>query len=139
MHKLATKIARGLRESNSGAIMEGLKGVKYRVLNTSKMQNRNFSKWDAKTFQFMLEYKLKWLKLPVKYVNLKNSSRTCPPCSGSTASYEGRLTKCNLILDRDIVAVLNLQMWGHGFAPKAFDELIKRGLSRGNKSPLIST
>jgi len=59
------------------------------------------------------------------------------------ASYEGRLMKCkkcNLILDRDIVAVLNLQMWGHGFAPKALDELIKReGLSRGNESPLIST
>lgn len=140
MHKLTTEIVRGLRESNSGAIMEELNGIKYRVLNTSKMQNRKLSKWDARTFQFMLEYKLKWLELPVKYVNPKNSSRTCPLCSGSMASYEGRLMKCNLILDRDIVAVLNLQMWGHGFAPKAFDELIKKeGLSRGNKSPLIST
>jgi len=143
MHKLTTEIVRGLRESNSGVIMEELNGIKYRVLNTSKMQNRKLSKWDARTFQFMLEYKLKWLELPVKYVNPKNSSRTCPLCSGSMASYEGRLMKCmkcNLILDRDIVAVLNLQMWGHGFAPKAFDELIKKeGLSRGNKSPLIST
>jgi putative transposase len=143
MHKLTTEIVRGLRESNSGAIMEELNGIKYRVLNTSKMQNRKLSKWDAKTFQFMLEYKLKWLELPIKFVNPKNSSRTCPLCSGSMASYEGRLMKCkkcNLISDRDIVAVLNLQMWGHGFAPKALDELIKReGLSRGNESPLIST
>ena len=59
------------------------------------------------------------------------------------ASYEGRLMKCkkcNFISDRNIVAVLNLQMWGQGFAPKALDELIKReGLSRGNESPPIST
>jgi len=115
MHKLTTGIVRRLRESNSGAIMEGLKGIKHNVLNRSKEQNRELSKWDARTFQFMLEYKLKWLELPVKYVNPKNSSRTCPLCSGSMASYEGRLmkcTKCNLILDRDIVAVSNLQMRG---------------------------
>lgn len=80
MHKLTTEIVRGLRESNSGAIMEELNGIKYRVLNTSKMQNSKLSKWDARTFQFMLEYKLKWLELPVKYVNPKNSSRTCPLC-----------------------------------------------------------
>jgi len=26
----------------------------------------------------MLEYKLKWLELPVKYVDAKNTSKTCP-------------------------------------------------------------
>ena len=32
--------------------------------------------------------------------------------------------KCNLILDRDVVAVLNLQMWGSGVTPNG-DELPK--------------
>jgi len=66
----------------------------------------------------MLEYKLRWLGLPVKYVDAKNTSRTCPLCSGSIASYGGRLTecgKCNLVMDRDVVAALNLQMRGAGF------------------------
>ena len=143
MHKLTTEIARRLRESNSGAIMEELNGIKHRILSASKRRNGKLSKWDARTFQSMLEYKLKWLGLPVKYVNPKNSSKTCPLCSGSMASYGGRLMECEgcgLVLDRDVVAVLNLQMWGQGFAPKALDELIEReGLSGGGEWPPIST
>ncbi|MEM1511491.1 MAG: zinc ribbon domain-containing protein [Candidatus Jordarchaeales archaeon] len=93
----------------------------------------------------MLEYKLKWNDLPVKYVNPANSSKTCPLCSGSMASYGGRITKCEecgLIMDRDVVAVLNLQMRGEGFTQRALNELIEReGLSRNesNNSLCIPT
>ncbi|MEM0328268.1 MAG: transposase [Thermoproteota archaeon] len=145
MHKLTTQIARELKEKNCGAIMERLKSVKYKILNHSKKMNRKLSKWNARTFQFMLEYKLKWLNLPVKYVNPKNSSKTCPLCSGSMASYEGRIMKCEecgLAMDRDIVAVLNLQMRGEGFTQRALDEIIEReGLSRNenNNSLCIPT
>jgi putative transposase len=78
MHKLTTEIARELERARSGAIMERLKGMKYRVLNGSREQNRKLSKWSARTLQSMLEYKLKWLGLPVKYVDAKNTSKTCP-------------------------------------------------------------
>ena len=121
MHKLTNKIVRKLKEVESGIILEDLKGIKHRVLNKSKSLNRKLSKWDARTFQFMLEYKASWCGLPVKYVNPRNSSKTCPLCSGRLATYEGRLMKCEkcgLILDRDIVAVLNLKMWGLGITPK---------------------
>jgi IS605 OrfB family transposase len=49
MHKLTTEIVRELKESNSGAIMERLRGIKQRVLSNSKEQNRKLSKWDAST------------------------------------------------------------------------------------------
>ncbi|MEM3809653.1 MAG: zinc ribbon domain-containing protein, partial [Thermoproteota archaeon] len=110
-----------------------------KVLRKSKENNRKLSKWNARTFQFMLEYKLKWLGLDVKYVNPKNSSKTCPLCSGSMASYLGRIMKCE---DRDVVAVLNLQMRGEGFPQRALDEIIEReGLSRNenNNSLCIPT
>jgi len=143
MHKLTTEIAGELKESNSGAIMEKLKGIKQRVLSNSKEQNRKLSKWNARTFQFMLEYKLKWLGLPVKYVDAKNTSKTCPLCSGYLVAYGGRLMKCekcSLTMDRDVVAVLNLQMRGAGFPQRALNELIEReGLSRGNEILLTST
>ncbi|MEM3790982.1 MAG: transposase [Thermoproteota archaeon] len=138
MHKLTTQIARELKEKNCGAILENLKGIKRRILNDSKKMNRKLSKWNARTFQFMLEYKLLWNGLSVKYVNPKNSSKTCPVCSGSMASYEGRIMKCeecNIILDRDVVAVLNLQMRGEGFPQRALDEIIEReGLSRNENN-----
>ena len=143
MHKLTTEIAGELKESNSGAIMEKLKGIKQRVLSNSKEQNRKLSKWNARTFQFMLEYKLKWLGLPVKYVDAKNTSKTCPLCSGYLVAYGGRLMKCekcSLTMDRDVVAVLNLEMRGAGFPQRALNELIEReGLSRGNEILLTST
>ena len=87
MHKLTTKIARMLVEIKSGAILEDLKGIKGRTLSKSKKLNRELSKWNARTFQFMLKYKLKWLGFPVKYVNPANSSKTCLVCSG-------RLMRC---------------------------------------------
>ncbi|MEM3258721.1 MAG: transposase, partial [Thermoproteota archaeon] len=129
MHKLTTATVRELKEVRSGAILEDLKNIKEKVLRKSKENNRKLSKWNARTFQFMLEYKLLWNGLPVKYVNPKNSSKTCPLCSGSMASYLGRLMKCeecNIILDRDVVAVLNLQMRGEGFPQRALNEIIER-------------
>ncbi|MEM1658493.1 MAG: transposase [Candidatus Jordarchaeales archaeon] len=145
MHKLTASIAKELKEKSCGAILENLKGVKRRILNRSKKMNRKLSKWNARAFQFMLEYKLKWLNLPVKYVDPKNSSKVCPLCSGSMASYGGRIMrceKCGLTMDRDVVAVLNLQMRGAGFPQRALNELIEReGLSRNesNNSPCIPT
>lgn len=125
-HKLTTEVVGKLKESNSGAIMEGLKGIKQKILNRSKEQNRKLSKWNARIFQFMLEYKLKWLELSVKYVNPRNSSRTCPLRSGRIASYGlMKCGKCKLALDRDIVAALNLQMRGEGFPQRALNELIE--------------
>ena len=121
MHKLTTTIARKLASLKCGAILEDLRNIKDRILNGSRDLNRKLSKWNARTFQFMLEYKLRWFGLPVKYVNPRNSSKTCPLCSGRMATYAGRsmrCKKCGLILDRDVVAVLNLRMWGLGVAPK---------------------
>ncbi len=122
MHKLTTSIAGELKGLGSGAILEDLRNVKSGILHKSKGLNRKLSKWNARIFQFMLEYKLKWLGLPVKYVNPRNSSRTCPVCQATMVAYRGRsmrYRKCGLIMDRDIVAVLNLQMWGPGVTPKA--------------------
>ncbi|MEM0262596.1 MAG: transposase, partial [Nitrososphaerota archaeon] len=137
MHKLTTQIAEELKEKNCGAILEDLKDIKRRILNGSKDMNRKLSKWNARTFQFMLEYKLLWNGLPVKYVNPAKSSKTCPLCSGSMASYGGRIMKCEecgLKMDRDVVAVLNLQMRGEGFTQRALNEIIEREELSRNKT-----
>ncbi|MEM3454452.1 MAG: hypothetical protein QXS21_04755 [Thermoproteota archaeon] len=58
------------------------------------------------------------------------------------ASYEGRLMKCekcNIILDRDVAAVLNLQIRGEGFPQRALDEVIEREELSRNETPSIST
>lgn len=145
MHKLTTAIARELRGIGSGAILENLKNIKNRVLNGSRENNRKLSKWNARMFQFMLEYKLRWNGLAVNYVNPKSSSKVCPLCSDSMATYEGRLMKCckcGLIMDRDVVAVLNLQMRGAGFPQRALNEIVEReelSADESSKIQCIST
>jgi IS605 OrfB family transposase len=59
MRKLTAEIARKLEESKSGAVMGKLKWIKHNVLDRSKEWNRKILKWDARTFQSMLEYNLK--------------------------------------------------------------------------------
>jgi len=121
MHKITTTIARELISVKHGAILEDLRNIKDRILNGSKNLNRKLSKWNCRLFQSMLEYKLKWFGLPVKYVNPANSSKTCPVCSGRLSAYRGRLLKCDrcgLVQDRDVIACLNLRMWGLGVTPK---------------------
>ncbi len=119
MHKITATIVRELVSIKHGVILEDLKNIKDRILNGSKNINRKLSKWNCRTFQSMLEYKLKWFGLPVKYVNPSNSSKTCPVCSGRLSAYRDRLMKCNcgFIQDRDVIACLNLRMWGIGVAP----------------------
>ena len=121
MHKLTARIAEELANLKSRAILEDLKDIKSRILHGSKKYNRKLSKWNARMFQFMLEYKLKWLSLLVKRVDPRNTSRACPVCQALMAAYRGKLLrcmKCGIILDRDVVAVLNLQMRGAGVPPR---------------------
>ena len=83
MHKITATIARELVSIKHGAILEDLRRIKERILNGHKKLNRKLSKWNCRTFQSMLEYKLKWFGLPVKHVNPFNSSKTCPFCSAA--------------------------------------------------------
>ncbi len=132
MHKITTTIARELASTKSGAILENLRNIKDRILGGNKDLNRKLSKWNCRTFQFMLEYKLKWFGLPVKYINPANSSKTCPVCSGRLSAYRDRLMKCKcgFIQDRDVVAVINLRMWGLGVTPNG--DKLPKALSFGS-------
>jgi len=126
LHKLANKIVEIARERRMGITLEDLNSIKERVLNGSKKMNRKLSKWNARELQRLIEYKAKWLGVPVVYVDPKNSSRVCPVCGGWLIPQEGRLMKCpncGLVEDRDFIAVLNLRMWGLGVTPKGLEVL----------------
>jgi transposase len=56
----------------------------------------------------------------VRYVDAKNTSKTCPPCSGYLVAHGGRLMKCercSLTMDRDVAAVLTFRR-GEPGSPK---------------------
>ena len=124
LHKLTTRIVRELASLGYGVVLEDLNGIKKRTARKGKANKkirRRLSKWDARTFQFMLAYKATWAGLPVRFVNPAYSSRTCSVCSGCLKAYQGRLMRCegcSLIIDRDEAAALNLRMRGAWGSPE---------------------
>jgi len=59
----------------------------------------------------MIEYKAKLNRIPVVYVDPRNTSRLCPICGGRLAPNGQRLLKCKNCgyeNDRDVIACLNM-------------------------------
>ncbi len=143
LHKLSNKIVEIAKERQMGIILEDLNGIKERVMNNSKELKRKLSKWNARELQRMIEYKAKWHGIPVIYVNPRNSSRACPACGGWLIPQEGRLMKCpqcNLIEDRDFIAIVNLRMWGVRGSPErvgGFEAFADEGLMKANPYGII--
>jgi len=120
VHKLTTFMSRKFKGYIHG--FEDLR--KERMLNGSKMHNRNISKINWKTIITLMSYKSK-----VKLLNPKNSTRRCSRCgmvnAPKGASYVCK--KCGLRIDRQLNAAINLylQMEGLPSTPRLFDELVK--------------
>jgi putative transposase len=119
VHKLTTFMSRKFKGYIHG--FEDLR--KERMLNGSKMHNRNISKINWKTIITLMSYKSK-----VKLLNPKNSTRRCSRC-GMVNAPKGAMyeCKCGLRVDRQLNAAINLylQMEGLPPTPRLFDELVK--------------
>ncbi|MCC5990071.1 MAG: zinc ribbon domain-containing protein [Thermosphaera sp.] len=120
VHKLTTFMSRKFKGYIHG--FEDLR--KERMLNGSKMHNRNISKINWKTIITLMSYKSK-----VMLLNPKNSTRRCSRCgmvnAPKGASYICK--KCGLRVDRQLNAAVNLylQMEGLPPTPRLFNELVK--------------
>jgi len=119
VHKLTTFISRKFKGYIHG--FEDLR--KERMLNGSKMHNRNISKINWKTIITLMSYKSK-----VMLLNPKNSTRRCSRCgmvnAPKGASYVCK--KCGLRIDRQLNAAINLylQMEGLPHDPSWFDRVV---------------
>ena len=68
---LNLKKDRDLMHKLTAEMDKRLKGIKHKILNSICKEIGKFSKWDVRTFQVMLEYKLLWLGLAVRHVSPK--------------------------------------------------------------------
>ncbi|PUA31151.1 MAG: hypothetical protein B9J98_07365, partial [Candidatus Terraquivivens tikiterensis] len=145
LHKVTTSIVKELSQEGLAPIFENLKGLSYNATRNryAKQKNRKVASLPYRKVQNFIEYKMAWLGYKTHYISARNTSKTCPRC-GRLSKAEGqafRCRHCGYEADRHFVACVNmLRMWGHGFAPKALDEIIEReGLGGGNDLPRIST
>jgi len=93
-------------------IMEDLKRLNEKNMGSKELNGR-IHRWSYRRFQQILEYQAKLCGLHVKYIDPRNTSRTCPVCGSELKESSNgrrlmRCQKCGLEEDRDVVAVRNL-------------------------------
>jgi transposase len=86
--------------------------------------------WSFYELQRQIEYKARWLGLPVKYVNAFGTSSKCAVCGSKLIPEEHRMlycTCCKVAVDRDINAAKNILARGTKVVPSAVqDEAMKQ-------------
>ena len=76
--------------------------------------------WSFYELQRQIEYKARWLGLPVKYVKANGTSSKCAKCGSNMVPEEHRMlfcSRCNVAVDRDINAAKNILARGTRVVP----------------------
>jgi putative transposase len=100
--------------------IRGLRSLYRRGNGQARMYRRTMNGWSFGEAQRQIEYKARWIGLPVIRLSrgeTRGSSRTCPRC-GERLQSDKRLErklwcgKCRIVMDRDMVAAVNLSRRG---------------------------
>jgi IS605 OrfB family transposase len=78
-HQISNKIVGAAKRTESGIALEDLKGIRARV-RASKKQRRSLHSWSFGQLQEFILYKAKRAGVLVRFVDPRNTSRTCPKC-----------------------------------------------------------
>ena len=78
-HQISKKIVGAAQRTESGIALEDLKGIRARV-RASKKQRRSLHSWSFDQLQGFILYKAKRAGVPVRFVDPRNTSRTCGEC-----------------------------------------------------------
>jgi len=110
LHKMAKEIVEYAKQFPSPVIvMEKLTGIRENF-KKGKELNRRFHSLPFRKLQKMVEYKAKLEGTKVRYINPKNTSKTCHRC-GYVTHVEGReyhCPKCGMVYNRDLNASINI-------------------------------
>ncbi|MGI0065293.1 MAG: zinc ribbon domain-containing protein, partial [Nitrosotalea sp.] len=123
IHNILHCASKKITSQNSGIIMENIKGIRkmYRKGNgQGKTYRSKMNSWSFYELQRQIEYKARWLGLPVEYVRASGTSSKCAVCGSKLVSEEHRKMSCPVcksIVDRDVNAAHNILLRGTRVVP----------------------
>ena len=123
VHDILHYTSKKIVSQNSGIIMENLKGIRklYRKGNGQGTKHRGrMNSWPFYELQRQIEYKARWLGLPVEYVNASGTSAKCAVCGSRLVPEEHRKMFCPFCkssVDGDVNAAHNILLRGTQVAP----------------------
>jgi len=123
VHQLIHNVSKKIVSQNQGIVLEDIKGIRklYRKGNgQGKKYRGKMNTWSFYELQRQIEYKAKWMGLPVQYVKAHGTSSKCSECDTKLVVEENRMMKCikcNITIDRDENAAKNILVRGVRFTP----------------------
>ncbi len=123
LHNVTKQIVTQALTRKEAIVLENIEGTR-RLYRRGNGQGRSYRRrmngWSFGEAQRQIEYKARWLGLPVirlSKTETKGTSVVCPQC-GERLQEDGRLrrkmwcAKCRMMMDRDVVAAVNLSRRG---------------------------
>jgi putative transposase len=123
LHLVSKAIVQQAKQTNSGIVMEDLKGIRklYRKGNGQGTYYRSrLNTWSFYTLQTQIQEKAKWLGIPVLFVKAAKTSSTCAICGSLVSECTERKVwcgKCQHLMDRDENAAFNIVKKGFLLEP----------------------
>ncbi|MGI0069947.1 MAG: RNA-guided endonuclease InsQ/TnpB family protein, partial [Nitrosopumilaceae archaeon] len=123
VHNILHCTSKKIVSQNAGIVMENIKGIRklYQKGNGQGTRHRaKMNSWSFYEMQRQIEYKARWLGLPVKYVKAGGTSTRCARCGSKLVPEEHRMMFCPLCkssVDRDVNAACNILLRGTQVVP----------------------
>ncbi len=120
LHRVSKGIVQRAKENRQAIVLERLKGIRYasrRGNGQSHASRRRIARWPFRELQSQIAYKAAWEGVPVEFVSVKNTSKTCSNCGYLNKGLkimerEWRCPSCGATLDRDLNAAVNIERRG---------------------------
>jgi len=112
-HTISKQICAQAERTERGIVLENLKGIRRRI-KAGKCQRRILHSWAFADLQSKIVYKGRLLGVPVKFVDPRNTSRTCPACGCiDKANRNGQVfacIRCGFTADADTNGANNIRL-----------------------------
>ena len=120
VHRISKGIVDDAVRTKSMVILEDLEGIRklYRKGNGQGNKYRGMmNSWPFYELQRQIEYKARWVGLPVISIDPRRTSTQCPRCGkrlqeDAQHSRKELCTNCGLFMDRDVIAAMNIARKG---------------------------
>ena len=119
LHKISKAIVLEAKESNSTVVIGELKGLRKNGNGKGRRFNRKLNSFPYRKLSSYIQYKAKWLGIPVLIVNEAYTSQICSVCGGRGVRRNGLFKcSCGVQLNADYNGVRNIMKRGLGLMSK---------------------
>ncbi|MGL4347939.1 MAG: RNA-guided endonuclease TnpB family protein, partial [Chlamydiales bacterium] len=126
-HKISKKIVTEVVQTNSGIVLEELKGIR-KTAETSKKFRYALNSWSFYQLKMFIRYKAKLLGIPVSEIDPKYTSQQCSKC-GLLGERKGKNFKCSCghVENADVNASFVISLRHQGILQSPVDRDIGEG------------